>query len=150
MSNNPENMTEENITEMKPESESGVKNDVIPGDVIEQAIAEAVTPEKPKRKSRKRTTGTGMCSQLEPDGSRRKKTVTLEGETAPEAIGYCSECGHAVFKDDRECRGCGARFNDSSVDELVRCPHCGLTIDLEGFRGSFKCPSCGGGCYAED
>ena len=132
MSNNSENMTEENITEMKPESESGVKNDVIPGDVIEQAIAEAVTPERPKRKSRK------------------KKTVAIEGETAPEAIGYCSECGHAVFKDDRECRGCGARFNDSSVDELVRCPHCGLTIDLEGFRGSFKCPSCGGGCYAED
>lgn len=123
-------MTEENTPEMKPESESGLNNNSISNDVIEQAISEAVTPERPKRKS-------------------RKKKV-LEGETSPEAIGYCSECGHAVFKDDKECRGCGARFNDSSVDELVKCPHCGLTIDLEGFRGSFKCPSCGGLCIAED
>ena len=125
-------MTEENTPEMKPDSESGLNNSVISNDSIEQAIAEAVTPEKPKRKSRK------------------KKTVTIEGETSPEAIGYCSECGHAVYKDDKECRGCGARFNDSSVDELVKCPHCGLTIDLEGFRGRFRCPSCGGACYAED
>ena len=124
-------MTEENTPEMNPVGESALNNSVITGEAIEQAIAEAVTPEKPKRKPRK------------------KKTV-LEGETSPEAIGYCSECGHAVFKDDKECRGCGARFNDSSVDELVKCPHCGLTIDLEGFRGSFKCPSCGGLCYAED
>lgn len=124
-------MTEENNVEMKPDLESELNNDAIHKDVIEQAIAEAVTPEKPKRKPRK------------------KKTV-LEGETSPEAIGYCSECGHAVFKNDKTCRGCGARFNDSSVDELVKCPHCGLTIDLEGFRGQFKCPSCGGSCIAED
>lgn len=125
-------MTETNNPEMKPDAESELNNAGISNETIEQAIAEAVTPEKPKRKS------------------RRKKTVTIEGETAPEAIGYCSECGHAVYKDDKECRGCGARFNDSSVDELVNCPHCGLTIDLEGFRGQFKCPSCGGLCYAED
>lgn len=124
-------MTEENIVEMKPELKSELNNNSISNESIEQAIAEAVTPEKPKRKPRK------------------KKTV-LEGETVPEAIGYCSECGHAVFKNDKTCRGCGARFNDSSVDELVKCPHCGLTIDLEGFRGQFKCPSCGGSCIAED
>lgn len=124
-------MTEENNVEMKSDSESELNNNSITNETIEQAIAEAVSPEKPKRKPRK------------------KKTV-LEGETSPEAIGYCSECGHAVFKNDKTCRGCGARFNDSSVDELVRCPHCGLTIDLEGFRGQFKCPSCGGSCIAED
>lgn len=124
-------MTEENNPEMKPELESGLNNKGTSNDIIEQAIAEAVSPEKPKRKT------------------RRKKTV-VEGETVPEAIGYCSECGHAVYKNDKTCRGCGARFNDSSVDELVKCPHCGLTIDLEGFRGHFKCPSCGGACCAED
>lgn len=124
-------MTEENNVEMKPDLESELNNNGINNESIERAIAEAVTPEKSKRKPRK------------------KKTV-LEGETVPEAIGYCSECGHAVYKNDKECRGCGARFNDSSADELVKCPHCGLTIDLEGFRGHFKCPSCGGACYAED
>lgn len=123
-------MTNENTPEMKPDSESELNNNGITNDNIEQAIAEAVTPEKPKRKP-------------------RKKKV-LEGETVPEAIGYCSECGHAVFKNDKTCRGCGSRFNDSSVDELVSCPHCGMTIDLEGFRGHFKCPSCGGACFAED
>lgn len=122
----------ENTPEMNPDSETGLNNNDIINETIEQAIIEAVTPERPKRKPRK------------------KKTVTLEGETSPEAIGYCSECGHAVFKNDKTCRGCGAHFNDSSVDELVKCPHCGLTIDLEGFRGPFKCPSCGGSCYAED
>lgn len=125
-------MTEENNVEMKPDLNSELNNNGTSNDIIEQAIAEAVSPEKPKRKT------------------RRKKTVTLEGETSPEAIGYCSECGHAVYKNDKTCRGCGARFNDSSVDELVKCPHCGLTIDLEGFRGQFKCPSCGGSCIAED
>lgn len=124
-------MTEENIPEMKPDSESELDNSVVPKDVIEQVIDEAVTPEKPKRKS-------------------RKKKGVVEGVTVAEAIGYCSECGHAVYKDDKECRGCGARFNDSSIDELVTCPHCGSTIDLEGFRGQFKCPSCGGTCIAED
>ena len=98
---------------------------------IQTAIADAETPEKPKRRT-------------------RKKKAVVEGVTVPEAIGYCSECGHAVYKEDKECRGCGARFNDSGVDELVKCPHCGLTIDLEGYRGHFKCPSCGGACYAED
>lgn len=135
-------MTNENTPEMKPDLESDLNNNGITQETIEQAIAEAVTPEKPKRKPRKKKAAnaqpeTGMCSGL-------------EGETVPEAIGYCSECGHAVFKNDKTCRGCGARFNDSSVDELVKCPHCGLTIDLEGFRGHFKCPSCGGACYAED
>lgn len=124
-------MTENNNPEMKPDLESDLNNSGITQETIEQAIAEAVTPEKPKRKP-------------------RKKKAVLEGETVPEAIGYCSECGHAVYKNDKECRGCGARFNDSSADELVKCPHCGLTIDLEGFRGHFKCPSCGGACYAED
>lgn len=124
-------MTETNTLEMKPDSESELNNAAISNESIEQAIAEAVTPEKPKRKP-------------------RKKKAVVEGVTVPEAIGYCSECGHAVFKDDKKCRGCGARFNDSSTDELVNCPHCGLTIDLEGFRGHFKCPACGGACYAED
>ena len=124
-------MTEENNVEMKPELESELNNNGITQETIEQAIAEAVTAEKPKRKP-------------------RKKKAVIEGETVPEAIGYCSECGHAVYKNDKTCRGCGARFNDSSADELVKCPHCGLTIDLEGFRGHFKCPSCGGACYAED
>ena len=124
-------MTEENIPEMKPDSESELNDNIAPKDVIEQVIAEAVAPEKPKRKT-------------------RKKKAVIEGETVPEAIGYCSECGHAVYKDDKECRGCGARFNDSSVDELVKCPHCGTVIDLEGFRGQFKCPSCGHSCIAED
>lgn len=124
-------MTEENSVEMKSDLESELNNNGIAQETIEQAIAEAVTPEKPKRRTRKRK-------------------AVLEGETVPEAIGYCSECGHAVYKNDKECRGCGARFNDSSADELVKCPHCGLTIDLEGFRGHFKCPSCGGACFAED
>lgn len=124
-------MTEENIEEMKPVLESAFKPDGITAEDVKEAISEAVTPEKPKRRT------------------RRKKAV-VEGVTVPEAIGYCSECGHAVYKNDKECRGCGARFNDSSVDELVKCPHCGLTIDLEGFRGQFKCPSCGGSCIAED
>lgn len=124
-------MTEDNIPEMKPDSESELNNNGTPEDVIEQAIAEAVAPEKPKRRT-------------------RKKKGVVEGETVPEAIGYCSECGHAVYKDDKECRGCGARFNDSSVDELVTCPYCGSTIDLEGFRGQFKCPSCGHTCVAEE
>lgn len=124
-------MTEENTLEMNPDLESAFKPDGITAEELKETISEAVTPEKPKRKP------------------RRKKAV-VEGVTVPEAIGYCSECGHAVYKNDKTCRGCGARFNDSSADELVKCPHCGLTIDLEGFRGHFKCPSCGGSCYAED
>lgn len=124
-------MTEENNPEMTPDFESAFNSDGITVEDMQEAISEAVTPDKPKRKT-------------------RKKKAVIEGVTVPEAIGYCSECGHAVYKDDKECRGCGARFNDSGVQELVKCPHCGLTIDLEGFRGHFKCPSCGGACYAED
>lgn len=124
-------MTEENKSELKPDLESEFISDGITAEDIQTAIADAETPEKPKRRT-------------------RKKRAVVEGVTVPEAIGYCSECGHAVYKDDKECRGCGARFNDSGVDELVKCPHCGLTIDLEGYRGHFKCPSCGGACYAED
>lgn len=124
-------MTEENKAELKPDLESEFISDGITAEDIQTAIADAETPAKPKRRTRKRR-------------------AVIEGVTVPEAIGYCSECGHAVYKDDKECRGCGARFNDSGVDELVKCPHCGLTIDLEGYRGHFKCPSCGGACYAED
>lgn len=124
-------MTNENNPEMKPDGESDFIPEGLTAEDLKDAISEAVTPEKPKRKP-------------------RKKKAVIEGVTVPEAIGYCSECGHAVYKNDKECRGCGARFNDSSADELVKCPHCGLTIDLEGFRGHFKCPSCGGACYAED
>lgn len=124
-------MTEENTEEIKPDFESAFSPDGITPEEIQEVINDAATPEKPKRKT------------------RRKKAV-VEGVTVPNAIGYCSECGHAVYDGDKECRGCGARFNDSGVQELVKCPHCGLTIDLEGFRGHFKCPSCGGACYAED
>ena len=124
-------MTEENKQELKPDLESEFISSGITAEDIQTAIADAETPEKPKRRT-------------------RKKRAVIEGVTVPEAVGYCSECGHAVYKDDKECRGCGARFNDSGMDELVKCPHCGLTIDLEGYRGHFKCPSCGGACYAED
>lgn len=124
-------MTEENKPELKPDLESEFISDGITAEDIQTAIADAETPARRKR-------------------IKRRKRAVVEGVTVPEAIGYCSECGHAVYKDDKECRGCGARFNDSGVDELVKCPHCGLTIDLEGYRGHFKCPSCGGACYAED
>lgn len=140
-------MTEENIPEMNPDSESELNNNGGSKDIIEQAIAEAVAAEKPKRRTRRKK---GVGESGAQAVSRYPMGSAIEGVTVAEAIGYCSECGHAVYKDDKECRGCGARFNDSSVDELVNCPHCGTTIDLEGFRGQFKCPSCGHTCIAED
>lgn len=124
-------MSEENTPELSPDSEKGFVSDGITAEDIKEVLEEATTPEKPKRRT------------------RRKKAV-IEGVTVPEAVGYCSECGHAVYTGDTVCRGCGARFNSSGAEELVQCPHCGLTIDLEGYRGHFKCPSCGGACYAED
>lgn len=124
-------MTEENKTELIPDSEKELVSDGITAEDIQEVLEEATTPEKPKRKT------------------RRKKAV-IEGLTVPEAIGYCSECGHAVYLGDTNCRGCGARFNYSSSAELVECPHCGMCIDLEGFRGHFNCPGCGKHCYAED
>lgn len=124
-------MTEENNTELTPDFEKELVSDGITAADIQEVLEEATTPEKPKRKT------------------RRKKAV-IEGVTVPEARGYCSECGHAVYDGDTTCRGCGARFNTSSPEELVECPHCGMTIDLEGFRGHFNCPGCGKHCVAED
>jgi predicted RNA-binding Zn-ribbon protein involved in translation (DUF1610 family) len=87
------------------------------------------TVDPPKRKTRRYTT--------------RK---ALEGTISKNAIGYCSECGAAVFDGDEKCRGCGAKFNDSGNDEIVECPFCGAVLDLEGFRGKFNCPKCGNEC----
>lgn len=124
-------MTEENKAELTSDLETAFSPDGFTAGDIQEVMQEAATPQKPKRKT------------------RRKKAV-IEGITVPEARGYCSECGHAVYDGDTACRGCGARFNTSSLDELVECPHCGLTIDLEGFRGHFNCPACGKHCEATD
>lgn len=124
-------MTEENKTELASDIEKGFESEGITTEDIKEVLEEATTPVKPKRKT------------------RRKKAV-IEGVTVPEARGYCSECGHAVYDGDTTCRGCGARFNTSTPEELVECPHCGMMIDLEGFRGHFNCPGCGKHCIAED
>lgn len=76
-------MTEENKPELKPDLESEFISDGITAEDIQTAIADAETPARRKR-------------------IKRRKRAVVEGVTVPEAIGYCSECGHAVYKDDKE------------------------------------------------